>query len=345
MEGDGRDALLARAAPRPPRSCAATGNRRCPRRPGRAATKSATCFFQFALERHGERQVRPVEAGRDRDRVAGEDLGLDVGAGRGIGRRGEPDDRHAGEMPAQSAERFVFRPERRAPLRDAMRLVDGDEAEVEIAERAQHRRRHQPLGRHVEHTHLARLHPAPRRDVLGAVGVGVDGRGRDAVERERRHLVAHECQQRRDDEREPAEHQRRKLIAQRLARAGRHDREDVAPGQHRRDRLVLAGSQLAIAEHLGEGRQHGATALVEANVGGSGRGGQGHDVRQDDTGVMAAVERRSREGRAAPPRFILCSRRTIKRAHRLRLARAATETMAAASGRAKISRIRQGGVR
>ena len=61
-------------------------------------------------------------------------------------------------------------------------------------------------------------------------------------------LVAHQRDQRRDDERQPAVEHRGQLVAERLAAAGRHDGEDVLAGEHRRDDLRLAGAETVVAE-------------------------------------------------------------------------------------------------
>ena len=63
-------------------------------------------------------------------------------------------------------------------------------------------------------------------------------------------LILDERQQRRDHQRGPLEHQRGKLVGQRLAAAGRHDRQRVASRQHRFDDLGLPGAQLAQPEDL-----------------------------------------------------------------------------------------------
>src|SRR3954465_5419903 len=61
-------------------------------------------------------------------------------------------------------------------------------------------------------------------------------------------LVFHQCDQRRDHDRGTAHLQRRQLVAERLAGAGRHDGERVAPGEHAFDDLALTRTQAAQAE-------------------------------------------------------------------------------------------------
>ena len=57
-------------------------------------------------------------------------------------------------------------------------------------------------------------------------------------------LILHQRDQRRDDERDARQLERGQLIAERLARAGRHDRERVDAGEHVADRERLAGAEL-----------------------------------------------------------------------------------------------------
>ena len=66
------------------------------------------------------------------------------------------------------------------------------------------------------------------------------------------HLVLHQRDQRRDDHRQPVEQQRRDLVAQRLAAAGGHDRQRIAPGQHVLDHLALERAEGVVAEGVFE---------------------------------------------------------------------------------------------
>ena len=73
-----------------------------------------------------------------------------------------------------------------------------------------------------------------------------------------RDLVAHQRDQRRDDEGHAAAQQRRELVAERLAAAGRHDREDVLPRHHGPHDLLLAGAEVGEAE---DGLEDGACVV------------------------------------------------------------------------------------
>ena len=76
----------------------------------------------------------------------------------------------------------------------------------------------------------------------------VDERGGNLLPGQPVHLVLHQRDQRRDHDRDALEHQRGKLVAQRLAAARRHDDQAVLPGERRRDGLFLAFEKLPKAE-------------------------------------------------------------------------------------------------
>ena len=92
-----------------------------------AVEKIQELLLGIVLGRHGEADVGPVETRHIDLRLAAEDLAHDVAPRRLVRRRGEGADGNAGEGLPQALQHVVFRPEGRTPLRNAMRLVDGDE--------------------------------------------------------------------------------------------------------------------------------------------------------------------------------------------------------------------------
>ena len=160
-----------------------------------------------------------------------------------------------------------------SPLGDAVRLVDAEERELHPRQRLLHRRRVDRLGR--DHHQLDRALADGGRiggALLGRAG-RIDAHHRDAGRLELAVLILDERQQRRDDQCRPLQHQRGQLIGQRLAAAGRHDRQRVATRQHRLDDLRLPGSKLPDVEdraHLLERAQQprrrgaGAAASIGA---------------------------------------------------------------------------------
>ena len=77
----------------------------------------------------GVSDIRPVETGDEGFAVL-EPQALDDVAARGrVGRGGERKTRYMGELLGQRAKLHIFGPEIVAPLRDAMRFVDGEQRE------------------------------------------------------------------------------------------------------------------------------------------------------------------------------------------------------------------------
>ena len=143
-----------------------------------------------------------------------------------------------------------------APLRHAVRLVDGEQADARGLHRLQERRRREALGRDVEQPQLTGGGAREGRAVHAAVALGVDERdARGIHRRERIDLVLHERHERRDDERQVVAHERGQLVAQRLPRAGRHDDEHVARRRADRgaDGGLLTGAKGVEAEVLAQG--------------------------------------------------------------------------------------------
>ena len=137
-----------------------------------------------------------------------------------------------------------------------MRLVDDEQADLDLADGLQEAGRGEALGRDVQQPQLAGGGARERGAVGGRVLLGVDERGAAGHRAlERLDLVLHERDERRDDEREVVAQQRGELVAERLAGAGGHDHEQVAVGQRGADRLGLAGPEGAEAEVLAQGGQ------------------------------------------------------------------------------------------
>ena len=148
------------------------------------------------------------------------------------GRCRERDDRRASQRLAQGAQVAVVRAEVMPPLGDAVGLVDRDQPDVDGVEKVAKARNGQALRRDVE-----QLEPARPGRGIDAVGLArrhraVDERRRDAIRPQRVHLILHQSDQRRDDQRQPVQTQRRQLIAQRLAPTGGHQHQRVPTRQH-----------------------------------------------------------------------------------------------------------------
>ena len=116
-----------------------------------------------------------------------------------------------------------------APLRDAMRLIDGDQRRLSLGQHLAEARNSQPLRRNEEELQRPRevIHAGLPR--LSPVEAGVNSRYAQSQRRELGRLVFHQSDQRRDDQRRSSQCNRGQLVAERLAKAGRHDQNQVAP--------------------------------------------------------------------------------------------------------------------
>ena len=108
-------------------------------------------------------------------------------------------------------------------------------------------------------------------------------------------LVLHQRDQRRDDQRHAVEQQRRQLVAERLAAAGREHRQRAAPGQQRLDHLGLAGPEAS------KPKRSASSSWAAASVGAV---GEAEDIATTLAGTAAAGGpptrlRHSRSARAA----------------------------------------------
>ena len=229
--------------------------------------------------------VGPVEARDVARRVAEAQARAHVVARLRVGGGRAGDDGHAGEQPAQLAELHVLGAEVVAPLADAMRLVDGEQGEagtgrglLDLVQAREERLGHQRLGRHVEQVELAAVKPGKHAARLAGLERGVVGGGADAGRLQRVDLVLHQRDERRDDDAGAGAHERRQLVAERLAAAGGHEHEGVAAGDEVLDDLLLVRPVLAKAEDVA---QQGAS--------GGRRGGRWTgDVREEGTGPSVA---------------------------------------------------------
>ncbi len=206
------------------------------------------------LRRGRQTQIGPVEAGDEHRRVIHPQRRQDVGAGAWIGRRGQCDSRHTGEDVRQSAQLAKFWPELVAPLRDAVRLVNGDQRQPQPGQPLDRAVAEQPLGRDVEQVESLLDQVARNGPGFGRIKLRMQRAGVDADLAQRRDLVIHQRNQWGDDHRGSGPTQGRHLITYTLAAAGRHQDERIATKHdvvHSR-RLLAAKTREAenLAQHL-----------------------------------------------------------------------------------------------
>ena len=211
--------------------------------------------------RNSEGEVGPVEAGGHAKRLAQLQPGDHVGRHARRGGGGGRDYRAGPERPGSVGEAEVVGPEVVPPLRDAVGLVDHEQADPRGAHPLEEAGGGEPLGGHVEEPQLARQGPLQGRGVGARVLLCVDQRHTlaEAAGAQRLHLVLHERHQRRDHDREVVTQEAGKLVAERLARPGGHDHEHVPARQRRLAGLALPGPELGEAEELVQrsGQVHG----------------------------------------------------------------------------------------
>ena len=210
---------------------------------------------RVALLDHAIADVRPIEAGDEDPRFDQQALG-DLLPRRHIGSGGQRDARHGAEALAQHRELAVLGPEVMAPLRHAVRFVDGEQrqprAALQVVEQAQAAIGQQSLGRDVQQVDVAGAQAPLDRRRLGAAQRRVEEGRTDADFIERRHLVLHQRDERRDDDTDAGARQRRNLVAQGLAAPRGHEHQRIEAVEHGRDHLLLEAAEAVVAEDLAE---------------------------------------------------------------------------------------------
>ncbi len=146
------------------------------------------------------------------------------------------------------AERQVVGAKIVSPLAHAVRFVDDEQADLAREQPVEEVAVLEALGREVEDLALA-VQDLPRGFTrLRRVEMRVHGERVDAVRGELVLLVLHERDERAHDDRQARQHQRGKLVNERLAAAGRHDDERVRSTEHGADRLPLSRLKVRVTE-------------------------------------------------------------------------------------------------
>ncbi len=195
--------------------------------------------------------VGPVEPGDDQPLGRDAELLEHVGPGAVVGGRGQRQPRHLGKGIEQRTQLAVVGAEIVAPFGNAMRLVDGEQAQGRRRQQIAEGRLAGSLGRDVEQVELAGAKGVLR---LAPVGIGAgQGRRGDAVGARRTQLVVHQRDQRGDHHAGARQDRRRQLVGQRLARARGHDRQRRLTRQDAPDDFVLHPAKLLEAEDGAQG--------------------------------------------------------------------------------------------
>ncbi len=108
-----------------------------------------------ALRNDAVEQIGPIVAGGEDPRLGEPELRDNVSPRRLVCGGGQRHERDLRKALLQNRQLLIFRPEIMAPLRDAVRLVDGKESKAAMRKKLDASWRDQPLGRHVEEVERA----------------------------------------------------------------------------------------------------------------------------------------------------------------------------------------------
>ena len=202
---------------------------------------------------HVEIEIGPIKAGRHGHGIAQLQKPHDVLAHT---RRGCGSERAHRRTRVQRAEKIgdleIAGPKILPPLGDAVRLVHRHKRNGRALSKRAEFRRAQPLRRDIDDLITPLRRPLQRERNLPRRERRIDIGRWNARLNERRHLILHQRNQRRHDDRQPRRHQRRNLIADRLARARGHHAQRVPPADERGDQLLLTGAERIVSEILPE---------------------------------------------------------------------------------------------
>ena len=151
----------------------------------------------------------------------------------------------AGQILAQHA---VVGPEVMAPLRDAMRLINGDQRQFALGQHLGKSGHAQPLRRDEEKLQIASQIVRAHLTGRAALQAGVNARHTQAKRGQLRRLIFHERDQGRDHQRRSAARDGGQLVAERLPRPGGHHQQQVAPLDRRAANLLLIGAKAGKAK-------------------------------------------------------------------------------------------------
>ena len=170
--------------------------------------------------------------------------------GRG---RGDCQRRRIAKFLERAGQEEVVGPEVVAPHRDAVGLVDHDQANAARPDRVKELGLPEPLGCGIDQAKLAAAHAGEPSFLLVQIERAVDV-GRLGTQRlgQVGELVVHQGNQRRDHHDRTIEQQRRDLESQRLAGPGRHDCQRIEPIEAALDDFSLARAELVVAEDVAE---------------------------------------------------------------------------------------------
>ena len=203
---------------------------------------------RVVLERDAVTDVRPIEARHELARPVQSQPLDDLLACARVGGGGKRDARHLRKAFLQDRQLAILRTEIVSPLRNAVRLVDGEQRSFDSLEQPKKALREEAFGRNVKQLELAGDQAALDLPLVLA--------GQARVEVCRGHagfaqvvdLVLHQGNQRRHHDGGAWSKQRGNLIAQRLAAAGGHQHQRIAALGHRLHDGLLRIAEAGVTE-------------------------------------------------------------------------------------------------
>ena len=178
----------------------------------------------------------------------------DVVAGAGVGGRRHRDARRVRKPLGQQTQIAIVGTEVVSPLRDTVRLVDGDQTQRQFRQPIHHGPGRQTLGRDIQQVQLAGAGRRPDGRTLVQRHAGIQTGGRHALLFQRLDLIGHQGDQGRDHQAQAGPQDGRDLIADALAAAGRQDGQHIAAGQDLFDHLTLQPPEIGVTP---DARQQG----------------------------------------------------------------------------------------
>ena len=230
-----------------------------------AAEEAEQLLARVVLLDDGVADVRAVEAGQEDARFAQAQALQHLVLRRPVGGGGERDARHPRVAFVQRRQLQVFRAEIVPPLRHAVRFVDGEQGELagfaEGVEHGQGAVEHQPFGGDVDEVELAGEDRLFDRLRFTSVERRVEHGGTHAELGQCVDLVLHQRDQRRDDDGATRAQQRRNLVAEALAAAGRHQHQGVAATGNVGNDFGLLAAEGGVAENIAQDVEGAAVLL------------------------------------------------------------------------------------
>ena len=200
----------------------------------------------------GIADIGPVEARNDKAILGNAELDEDILARMRIRRRRQRQPRDIGKLIEQRPQQPIVGAEIMPPFGHAMRLIDREQRDLRRAQQIAEPLAARPFRRDIEQVQFAIAQPVLRLAPVG-IDAGQAG-GADADSGRCTQLVMHQRDQRRDDDAAAIERNGGQLIAKRLARAGRHDRQGRLPRHDPADHLFLHPAERREAENIVEQR-------------------------------------------------------------------------------------------